>query len=74
MRPSLEAIYRHTIELFRTDRRIVAAWEFGSILANAKACGMVLPGPLGLLFDWLATMLAPSKMPPPKADVRRQEP
>ena len=53
---------------------LFAAWEFGSILANAKACGMVLPGPLGLLFDWLATMLAPSKMPPPKADVRRQEP
>ena len=30
MRPSLEAIYQWTIETFRSDPRIVAAWEYGS--------------------------------------------
>jgi predicted nucleotidyltransferase len=30
MRPSLEAIYQWTIDTFRGDPRVVAAWEYGS--------------------------------------------
>jgi predicted nucleotidyltransferase len=31
MHPTLKAIYDSTVEQFRQDPRIVAAWEFGSI-------------------------------------------
>jgi len=30
VRPSLEAIYRSTVEAYRRDPRIVAGWEYGS--------------------------------------------